>query len=195
MTTKHKNRQPLSFVFDLLQQSKLKVILLGCFAFTAFLTGIIVAARTGSSFDDVAEFDIFSFGSGFWGRLFSMILVASICFGCSFTKFLFPLALLFLAYRGYLLGINITLIIVFNGLTGIVGALLVVLPCQLLALFVMLLMYILLCKTRKDCGLVSGTCMKQCFVIFLGALIFLSVVCILESLLFALFSPTVILIV
>ena len=52
--------------------------------------------------------------------MLSMILFLMICLGCGFTKWLFPIALLMLSYRAYLLGLSLALIIIANGLIGVV---------------------------------------------------------------------------
>ena len=199
MTAKHKNRQfknHFSFIFELLKESKLKLIILAALTIIALLTGIIVACKTGRGYEDIDKFDLLNFGFGFWGRLFSMLLVALICFGCSFCPFLFPIALIFLAYRGFLLGLDLTLIIICNTFSGIVVSILVILPCQLIALAVMVLMYVLLCKTQKDFKCFGGgKVVHQRLKVLLLALGVLIAVCLVESLLFTLLSPNVILIV
>ena len=199
MTSKNKNRQfknKFSFIYELIKHSKLKIILFASLTFIAFLTGIIVACKIGRGYDGLDRFDLFDFGFGFWGRLFSMLFVASICFGCSFIKFLFPLAMTFLAYRGYLLGLDLALIVICNNFSGIVVSLLIILPCQLAALSVLILMYILLCKLQKEAGCCGkGKNLGEKFKIFIFALIILLVICALESILFVVMSPNVILIV
>ncbi|MBQ8792468.1 MAG: hypothetical protein IJZ62_02500 [Clostridia bacterium] len=197
MTTKNKNRHfknQFGFIFEVVKISKVKLIILGVLAVIALLTGIIVAIKTSSCYDD--NYNFLEFGFSFWGRLLSMLLIALICFGCGFTKWLFPIALVMLAYRAYLLGLYLTLIIIANGLVGVVIGIIVVLPCQLIALAVLTIMYVLLSRLNKDencCG--GGSVIKQRLKVFAIAVIVLLVVCLLESLLLSIFSPTIILIV
>lgn len=205
MTKKNKNRQigkEFGFIFDLVKESKLKTIVLTAIVLIAFLTGIIVAIKTKASYDNLNNFGVVCFQKGgvvnssFFTRLLSMLLVMLICFGCSFTDYLFPLSILFLSYRGYLLGVNISLIIAVNGLGGVVTAILVVLPCQLLALAVLSGFYILMSKTRKDFRAFGGCRVpNQKLKILVLTLIILFAICLIEALLLAIFSPRVILVI
>ena len=196
MTTKNKKRHNFFLIIESLKKCKLKLILIGIFIFIALITGIIVAAKVGAENQNIEKFDILSFGSNFWGRLFSMLLVALICFGCSFSKWLFPISLLFLSYRGYLLGVNITFIISSSGFSGVIAAILVIFPCQIIVLALMSAMYALLCKMRKECvGGCDNQSLKQRLLVMVVTLVFLVIVCVLESVLFAIFSPNLILIV
>ncbi len=200
MTKNNKKRnikQNFDFLFDCLKNSKMMTIVLGIILVITFLTGVIVAIKAKASYDELQKIGVVCFGrSGFFYRLLSMLFIALICFGCSFTDWLSPLAILFLAYRAYLLGINLCLIISVNGIGGIVTAILIVLPCQLLALLTLALFYLLLRRTCKDykCfgwSRISGQKGK----IIIWSLILILSICILESLLFAIFSPTIILVI
>ena len=125
-----------------------------------------------------------------------MLFIVVICFGCSFSKWLTPLASLFLAYRGYLLGINICVIMAVGGVGGIVTSIIVVFPCPLIALALLSLFYFLISKTNRDLKL-FGRCRvsNQRFKIIVFVIVSLIVVCLIESLLLALFSPKVILVI
>ena len=197
MTAKNKNRQVknhFGFIFDVIKVSKFKLILIGAISLIALLTGVFIAIKTASFYGDRYSFLKFSFT--FWGRLLSMLLVALICFGCGFTKWLFPIALLMLGYRAYLLGLSIALIIVANGLSGVVISIIVVLPCQLFALIALSIMYILLNRLNKDeswCG--GGSVIKQRIKVLVIVVIALLVISLLETFLLNIFSPTIILIV
>ena len=204
MTKFNKNRnlfKNYSFSFDLMKESKLKIIILSAIVLIAFLTGIIVAIKTKASYNDLNNLGVICFGKGgvintsFFTRFLSMIIIALVCFGCSFSDYLLPLAILFLAYRGYLLGVNICLIIGINGFGGIIVAILIVFPCQLLALAVLSLFYIMMSKTNKDYKHFGGCRVpKQKTKIILIALVALILVCFVEALLLAIFSPKVILV-
>lgn len=205
MTIKNKNRQirkNFGFIFDLMKESKIKTIILSAIVLIAFLTGIIVAIKTKASYGSLSNLGVVCFEKGgvisssFFTRLLSMLLIALICFGCSFTDYLFPLAILFLSYRGYLLGINICLIIAVNGIGGIVTAILVVFPCQLIALAVLSLFYLLMSKTCRDFRAFGGCRVpNQKLKIIVITLIVLIAICLLEALLLAIFSPKVILVI
>lgn len=198
MTKNNKNRKikpQFTFVADRLKTNKMFVIIISVVLFITFLTGIIVAIKTKIGYENLEKLGVVCFkNSGFLSRLFSMLIVALICFGCSFSKWLSPLAMLFLSYRAYLLGINICLIISTNGIAGIVTALIIVLPCQLLTLCALALLFLLhrnLCK--QECGFVSWRGERIKIIVFI--LILLFSICLIESILFAIFSPTIILVI
>lgn len=191
-----------NFMFDLIKESKLKLIIFSTFIFIAFLTGIIVAVKTKACYYDLGKLGIVCVTKGgiintsFFTRFLSMLFVALVCFGCSFCKYLFPLSVLLLSYRGYLLGVNICLIISVNGMAGVIVALLIALPCQLLALGTLLLFYVLMSKTNKDCSKWGGCKVpSQKLKIVLMSLSAILAICLIESLLIALFSPGVILVI
>lgn len=196
MTSKNKNRQfgrIFSPLTQMLKESKLKLIIFGVICFIALLTGIIVAIKTCHSLENLENYNLLDFGFGFWGRLLSMLFVALICFGCSFLPWLFPVAIIFLAYRAYLLGVSLAWIIICNNFMGVVFSLFVILPCQLLVLGIIIIMYVLLCKARRECA-GKGDFKKRATILIL-ALLFLVAICIVESLLFVIFSPSVILVI
>lgn len=205
MTKINKNRnlfQNFRFALDLLKESKIKIIIMSVVISIAFLTGIIVAIKTKADYFDLNNLGVLCFEKGgvingsFFSRLLSMMVVALVCFGCSFTDYLFPISIIFLSYRGYLLGVNICVIIAVNGFAGIVVAMLIALPCQLIVLGVLSLFYILTSKTNKDYKK-FGFCRvpNQKMKIVLIATAVLISICLLESLLLAIFSPKVILVI
>ena len=114
MTYKNRNRQLndiKNFACDMLKECKLKVIILSAIIIITFLTGIIIAAKTHSSYENLDSYGIVDVRTGtlttsFFSRLFSMLFVALIMFLCSFSPYLFPLAVILIAYRAYLLGLN-----------------------------------------------------------------------------------------
>ena len=190
MTIKNIKRHDFSRITDILNRSKFKLFLISIICIILLTTGIIVGVKTAGNCDEIEIAQLFSFGSSFWGSFFSMAVITIIIFGCCFCKWLFPLSLLLLSYRAYLLGLNLTLIIVFNGFTGIISGILIILPCQIAALAVMTIMCLILCRMNRECS--GGKERVLVILVVLAALIILSV---LETVLFALLSPNVILIV
>lgn len=204
MTKKNINRQfkaNFNFAIEMLKESKIKIFILSIIIFIAFLTGIIVAVRTHSNYSSLENFGVVDIASGkltttFFARLFSMILIVFICFGCSFSVYLFPLATLFLAYRGFLLGLNTCLMIIIYGFSAVVVTLIVALPCQLIALVILNLFYILMSKTIKDYKCFGGSKIpKQRAIILLITLALLFLLCMIEALLLLIFSAKVILVI
>ena len=190
MTNFNKNRQPiLNSVIESIKASKIKLLILSVITLIALITGIIVGAKT-DCFDKCITF------ASFWARFFSMILVMLICFGCAFTKWVFPLASLFFAYRAYLLGLPIVLIILNQGFVGGILAILIVFPCQVIVLFSLICFYILMRKLIDTCycfgfknykGQILGLLIVETLVLLLC--------CILQALLFFLIGPSSILII
>lgn len=204
MTTKPKNRQIkniLNFILDCLKEHKFLFIIIASFCLISILTGIIVGAKTHSSYGSLDNFGVVDVTTGgltssFFTRLLSMIVISLVLFGCSFSIYLSPIALLFLAYRSYLLGLNICLMIIFYGVSGTVISIIIAFPCQLIALAVMMLFYILMFKTIKDYKCWGGCkTSNQRLKVILFMTIALIAVCLLESLLLALFSAKVILVI
>jgi len=199
---KRKVFQEFGFVSDLIKESKIKIFIISTIVLIAFLTGIIVAIKTKVNYDNLNNLGVVCFKKGgiintsFFTRFLSMLLIILICFGCSFSKYLFPIASLFLAYRGYLLGVNICLIFAINGIGGIITSLLIIFPCQIIALVLLTLFYILMCKTQRDyCLFGSSRVSNQKLKLFLSVLIALLLICFIESILLAIFSPRVILVI
>ena len=204
MTKNNKNiviKQAQDFVISSLKECKLRTIIMGVSIVIMFITGIIVAARTHSDFGTIENFGVYDIRTGglsstFLTRLFSMFFVYLVMFGCSFFDFLFPIAVILISYRSYLLGLNILYMIIFYGFSGVLLSVIIAFPCQIVILLLLALFYILLARTTKD---------KKCFgsyqisrqreKICLICALALFVVCLCESLLLFLFSAKVILVI
>jgi len=194
-------KENFGFCLELIKESKLKVVITSILLLIALLTGIIIALRTHSFYKVGENYGVVDVTSGgltttFFARLFSMLLVGAIVFGCSFIHYLYPLAMIFLCYRAYLLGLNIALMLILYGLPGIVVSLIVALPCQLIALVVLTLFYLLMCQSVKDFKRFGGCrTPSQKMKILIFTLIILLTICILESLLLWIFSAKIILVI
>lgn len=204
MTYKSKNRQfkeEARFAFDILKESKIKAVIVSVVVLIALLTGIIVAARTHTAFASIDNYGIIDVKTGtltttFFTRFFSMLFIGLILLGCSFSVYLFPIGVVFIAYRAYLLGLNICLMIVHYGFSGVIVTIIVAFPCQLIALTLMCLFFILMSKTIKDFKCFGGCRVpKQRMKIIICGLLCLLIICIFESLLLLLFSAKVILVI
>lgn len=204
MTYKSKNRQfkeEARFAFDILKESKIKAVIVSVVVLIALLTGIIVAARTHTAFASIDNYGIIDVKTGtltttFFTRFFSMLFIGLILLGCSFSVYLFPIGVVFIAYRAYLLGLNICLMIVHYGFSGVIVTIIVAFPCQLIALALMCLFFILMSKTIKDFKCFGGCRVpKQRMKIIICGLLCLLIICIFESLLLLLFSAKVILVI
>lgn len=204
MTNKNKNRlfnDFTNFIFENVKINKFLLIMISIITFIAFLTGIIVGAKTHSNIIDSDNFGVVDITTGgltstFFTRLLSMFFIMLILLGCSFTIYLLPIGIIFIVYRGYLLGLNICLMIVKFGFSGTLISIIVAFPCQLIALAIMILFFVIMYKTNKDYRCWGGCrTSHQRLKIVLTTILSLFIICILEALLLALFSAKVILVI
>ena len=204
MTNKNKNRlfnDFTNFLFENVKINKFLLIIISIITFIAFLTGIIVGAKTHSNIIDSDNFGVVDITTGgltstFFTRLLSMLFIMLILLGCSFTIYLLPIGIIFIVYRGYLLGLNICLMIVKFGFSGTLISIITAFPCQLIALAIMILFFVIMYKTNKDYRCWGGCrTSHQRLKIVLTTILSLFIICILEALLLALFSAKVILVI
>ena len=204
MTNKNKNRlfnDFTNFIFENVKINKFLLIIISIITFIAFLTGIIVGAKTHSNIIDSDNFGVVDITTGgltstFFTRLLSMLFIMLILLGCSFTIYLLPIGIIFIVYRGYLLGLNICLMIVKFGFSGTLISIITAFPCQLIALAIMILFFVIMYKTNKDYRCWGGCrTSHQRLKIVLTTILSLFIICILEALLLALFSAKVILVI
>ena len=146
---------------DCFKQNKLKLIISGCVLIVSLLTGIIIAIKYYNASYCLSDYGLVNFNGGlisssFFTRFFSMLLIMLLLFLCSFTSWTFPLAILILAYRTYLLGLNLTLMFILFGIPGMVVSLIIALPCQLLILGILLIYFILLYNNNCSCKCYGG---------------------------------------
>ena len=204
MTKRNKN---LTFdgcktlILESIKACKFKTLILFFVMFVTFLTGIIIAIKTKSNWGTVDGLGIIDLKTGgltstFFTRLFSIVFVFLILLGCAYFPFLFPIAVLVLAYRSYLLGLNVALIIILHGFSGALISIFIAFPCQFAALFALGLFYILMQKTFKDFRC-FGACRinNQKAIVCLSFVVVLLALCLIESILLMLFSARIILII
>lgn len=181
---------------DAIKKNKFKFLFLAVIAMIAILTGVIIAIKTQSisTFTRLlGEKKECLNGTTFWLRLLSMLVVYTFIVLASLSPWLCPIAFLFVAYRAFLMGGNITLLIVFNGISGMVVGLLVVLPCQLISLALFVFLFLLLCEAKnyKKCYGCERVKNYWLLLVLIGVLL-ITIVCLVESLLISLLSPSVI---
>ena len=205
MTRKNKNRvfrNAFDFIVDIIKERKIAVIIFSSLMLIAFITGIIVAAKTKGSYVVNDNFGVVNISSNsvsassFFTRLFSMLLITLLLFGCSFTKWLSPIALLLLIYRSYLLGLYICLMIALYGISGVIISIIVALPCQLFVLVIMTLFYLTMAKTFREnqCYRTYKTTKQKTKLLLIGILLLLCV-CVCEEVLLLVFNAKVILVI
>ena len=190
------------FIFESVRFHKLKALIILTCCLLLFLTGVIVACKTGTNNPD----NIFGFAlkegsfqiitSSFFTRLLSSLLIMLLLFVFSLNRFLFPLGLILLAYRNYLLGLNICFMIIIYGFSGAILSIFIILPCHLVCLAILSLFYIIAIRTRQDyCNFGGYRFSKQRLFILLGFFIAIFLICLIESILLAVLSVNVILVI
>ena len=205
MTRKYKNRNfknYFDFIIELLKERKIAMLVFFTFMLIAFVTGIIVATKTSNSYTINDNFGVVNINSNsvsastFFTRLFSMLLITLLLFGCSYTKFLSPIALLLLVYRSYLLGLYLCLMIALYGISGVIVSIIVAFPCQILSLIIMAIFYITMAKTLREnqCHGIYKTPKQKSKLLVLSLLLLLSI-CLCEELLLVIFSAKIILVI
>ena len=185
------------FLKDCFSQAKARIFFMLFVLCVSLITGIIIAIKchSGAASPILHDYGLVSFvgegvTSSIFARICSIVLVAIILFICSFSNWLFPFAVVLVAYRTYLLGFNLCLLFLFYGVSGIILTLLVILPCQILMILLVTAYYVMLTK----CGCAGGGIrdkLKMTLITMLG----LIVICLIEALLLLLFSANVIIVI
>lgn len=167
-----------------MKENRIKFILTLILVLIAISAGVFVAIKNtaNSSLSSLQEISLDDFASGFVGsssaffsRTLSLTINVLILFGVSFVPFLFPLAEVLIVYRSYLFGLNFALIFLLYGLGGSLTAIVVILPCQLLTLFILIMFYLVLSKINGNCKRYGGTdCNRFLFLLF-GFLLLIAV--------------------
>lgn len=203
MKNKFRQFSPVKdFLIESVKANKIKTIVLLSCCLLLFITGIIVAVQTGTNNPD----NIFGFAlregsfkiitSSFFTRLLSSLLIMLLLLLFSLNQFLFPLGLIILCYRSYLLSLNICFMIIIYGFSGALLSIFIILPSHLLCLLSLCLFYIVAIRTRRDwCCYRGFRFPKQRLFTCLGFFICLLVISLLESILLAICSANVILVI
>jgi len=132
-----------------------KILLTVALILISIFTGVFVAIKTNSSFGlgQLQEINLTDFYTGFiasssafTSRFFSLLLNLLLLLAFSFSNFTIFLAEILYIYRGYLFGLNFTLIFIFYGVGSIISAVFIILPCQLLTFAFLILFYFSLLK-------------------------------------------------
>ena len=90
--------------------------------------------------------------SAFLMRILSAVVFMLLIFLFSASIFLYPLAEIILMYKGYLLGLNICIILLTGGFSGFFISIFIIFPCQLLGLLIFALFFSLFSKKSCDMG-------------------------------------------
>lgn len=181
-------------IIDILKSIKWQIIFSAIIILIGFIIGIYFAfSQAAIDFTDGDKLMCFLTGnmtslSSFIYRLLSSLVVLLLLLLFSKSKWLMPFALLLIFYRAYLLGINIGIMLKFYGVSGIVVAILILFPAQLIQLLFFSVFYFTLLSS-KCCFMIKSV--KKFVLISIGIVLLLNITI---SLLLLLFSPNVILV-
>lgn len=161
--------------------NKAKIIVATIFILIAIATGVFVAIRSNlNDLCNLREISLSDFYSGFvasasafGSRCFSLLVNVLVLIALSFSPYLFPLSLFLFVYRAYLFGLNFALIFIFYGIGSAFTAVVIILPCQLVTLFALLMFYLILVQINHNCKKFGGADCNRLIFVFIGFLILL----------------------
>ena len=185
------------------KESRGKFLLTLTLSLIAIFVGIFVAIKysNSESLSRLQEISIDGYLSGFsvsssafFSRTLSLAINVLILFGVSFVPLLFPIAEILIVYRAYLFGLNFSLIFILYGLGGSLTAIVVILPCQLLTLFALILFYLIASKINGNIKHYGKAECNRFLYLLLGFLL-LVLINLAETLLLFLLNGTVIMVI
>jgi len=178
-----------------LSECKWRLIITLLLSIMSIAIGIFFAIRlkneelleeaTSYGFIDFSVTSLSSFSSFLW-RIISSIIFLVLILLFSLNLFLYPLAEIILMYKSYLVGLNITIIFISCGFSGIFTTLFIILPCQVISLLVFVGFFSVFSK-QNQCGLNKWK-------VLLFSLILLVILAIIESVLLLIFGAKIILV-
>lgn len=172
-------------------------------ALIGILTGVFTAINycNGATLINFNDFSLCKYLSGelgslelFFSRFFSYTVIILIVSLSSLSVFILPINFFLVAYRGYLLSLNVSIMVILYGVGGIMTGLLIILPCQLLSLF-LISVYICVANNRAFMKKKYGRCDFKMWDKLLIIIILLTVINLIETLLLYIFSSKVILVI
>lgn len=188
-------------ITDVFRENKKSTLFYILFCLIGLLTGIFTAIKyaNGASLINFNDFSLSQYLAGelgskdlFFSRLISSTVITVIICLNSFSIYLIPISFLLITYKAYLISLNCSLIIIVNGLGGIVTCLLIIFPCQIIGLLILALFCAISCK-RAIVKRKYGTSCKilDKFLIVYFLLIILNII---ETILLYFFSSRIILV-
>ena len=194
----------LKFSFgDAVRKNKWKLILSILIAVAGIVFGIIIATKAdlNDALKTLQDISIKNFQNGivgsagaFFARFFSLLFNVLLLVLFSLSGYMFPLAQILFAYRGYLFGANFALIFVFYGFGSTITAIAVILPVQLAIMFVLIIFYLILLQMNTD-SKKYGRCEGNRVLFVVLAVVLLLLLDVVETLLLWLLNGKVILVI
>lgn len=168
----------------MLKENRVKLIISFILVFTAICTGVFIAIKSKNAYElgMLQEIDLDDFylgvaasSSAFFSRTISLLVNVTILSVLSFSVYLFPLAEILFIYRGYLFGLNLALVFIFYGIGGAITGIIVILPCQLLTLFVLIMFYFIFQKINRNCKKFGCTECNRLLYVLIGTLLLIAI--------------------
>ena len=188
---------------NIIRENKGKIFLTILLVLVSIFVGVFLAIKNNNSYNlgNLQEIKLENFYSGvvasssaFMSRCISLSVNIVILTVISFTPYLFPLAQVLFCFRGYLFGLNITLVFIFYGIGSIITAVVVIIPCQIISLLVLIGFYLVLMKTNCNCRR-FGSCDCNRFVFVLIGIVLCLVINLIETILLVVLNGNVILVI
>ena len=188
---------------NVIKENKGKLLLTFLLVGSSIVIGIVLGVRRNNCYNIgiLQEINLENFYSGFAAsssafasRCLSLVVNIVILTSISFTPFLFPLAQVLFCFRGYLFGLNITLVFIFYGIGSMVTAIVVIIPCQIISLIVLVGFYLIFTKINSNCKR-YGCCECNRVVFVLMGVLILFLINLIETLLLVLLNGNIILVI
>lgn len=184
-----RNRGKIFFTLLLVIISIFVGVFLGIKSNNCYNLGTLREIKLGDFYSGVV-----ASSSAFMSRCVSLCVNVLLLTAISFSPYLFPLAQVLFCFRGYLFGLNVTLIFIFYGIGSMVTAVVVIIPCQIVSLLILVVFYIILMKINSNCKR-FGCCECNRVVFVIVWLVLCLLVNLIETILLVLLSGTVILVI
>ncbi|MBQ7884914.1 MAG: hypothetical protein IJ318_02315 [Clostridia bacterium] len=206
MINYQKESRRIGFKYALVEfynKNKVLIYIMSALLLIALLTGVFTAVKL-LKLDgdlDLKKYSIYALIDGsvytfkyFMLRLLSVSLMAGLLFVFSLAPWVYAFGFVILIYRGFLITLNCTFVIIKYGFSGMMFPLLVVFLAQIVMVALLAVVFILflnMLKEKKRCGRFLPDYKHKVFTTFLIILI----VALVEMLLLFVFKPTTILII
>lgn len=185
-------------------QNKFKIIFCLVFCLVGLLTGILTAIKIfGVDEEEIFESfnltyqldDLEKFSANFFGRLLSYTLVIILLSIFALHPAMYVFGWCLLAYRTFLVAVNCMMILLWFSFNGVIKALLILLPCQLLMLAVMIAFFCYVSYQMKNCKYLKKNRIKSILYPFLISFLLLTIINLIETTLLFIFRSNVILVI
>ena len=172
-------------------------------ALIGVLTGVFTAINycNGATLINFNDFSLCKYLAGelgslelFFSRFLSYTTILLIVAFSSISVFILPVNFFLIAYRGYLLSLNVSIMVIMYGIGGIMTGLVIILPCQLISLF-LICTFVCVASNKAHMKKRYGHCNFKLWDKLLIIGLLLTAINVIETLLIYIFSSKVILVI